>query len=248
MIIPILHHQTIDSTNIEARRLATAGEAGPLWILAAEQTQGKGRMGRAWVSKPGNLYATLLWPTRAPQNTLSQLSFVTALAVHQAASNFANSANITLKWPNDCLLNNAKFCGILAESIPPNLVAIGIGVNIALQPQGLPYPVTRLEVATVDSMFEALSLSLSNYLQIWNDGAGFNKIAAAWQTRCPSIGKPITIEAPTEALHGIFHGLGPDGALVLRLANGQVKSFYAGDVRIGYDTPHEQKTTPQSQP
>jgi BirA family transcriptional regulator, biotin operon repressor / biotin---[acetyl-CoA-carboxylase] ligase len=196
--------------------------------VADEQTMGKGRLGRQWVSKPGNLYATLLWPTAAPQNALSQLSFVAAIAVHEAASNFVTPSAITLKWPNDCLLNGAKFCGILAEAITPNLVAIGIGVNIAHKPEGLPYPVARLEAAKVDSMFEALSASLLNHLQIWDDGAGFAKISAVWQARCTSIGKPITIENH----QGIFQGVGSDGALQLKLANGEVKSFYAGDVRL----------------
>jgi BirA family transcriptional regulator, biotin operon repressor / biotin---[acetyl-CoA-carboxylase] ligase len=235
-MIPTHHHATIDSTNLEAQRLVAKGEAGPLWIVSAEQTMGKGRMGRAWVSKPGNLYATLLWPTSAPQHALSQLSFVAALAVHQAASNFANPAAISLKWPNDCLFNNAKFCGILAEAIKPNLVAIGIGVNIAHVPEGLPYRVAKLESATVDLMFEKLAIGLSSYLQIWDEGSGFHKIVAAWETRCASIGQAITID--TEK--GIFQGLGADGALQLRLANAEVKSFYAGDVRIGYENFYEQ--------
>ena len=145
------------------------------------------------------------------------------------------------------MLKNAKFCGILAETLSPNLIAIGIGVNIAHHPEGLAYPVTRLAAATVDSMFEALRISLSNYLQIWDEGAGFTKISAVWEARCASIGKPVTIETPTSSVHGIFAGLGPDGALQLRLANSVVKSFYAGDVRIGYDQPHEQKTNTKNQ-
>ena len=232
---------------MEARRLAASGQTGPLWIVADEQIMGKGRLGRQWVSKPGNLYATLLWPTNAPESTFSQLSFVAAVSVHEAASAFVNAQSITLKWPNDCLLKNAKFCGILAETLSPNIIAIGIGVNIAHHPEGLAYPVTRLGDATVDSMFEALRISLSNYLQIWEEGAGFAKIVAAWETRCASIGKPITIETPTNSVQGIFAGLGPDGALQLRLANSVMKSFYAGDVRIGYDQPHEQKTNAKNQ-
>ena len=89
---------TVDSTNLEARRLVEAGERGPLWIVSAEQTAGKGRLGRKWVSKPGNFYGTLLWPTRAPQNALAQVSFVTALAVHRTASEFVKPERISLKW------------------------------------------------------------------------------------------------------------------------------------------------------
>jgi BirA family transcriptional regulator, biotin operon repressor / biotin---[acetyl-CoA-carboxylase] ligase len=235
-MIPTHHHDTIDSTNLEAHRLVAKGETGPLWIVSAVQTSGKGRLGRAWVSNPGNLYATLLWPTAAPQHAHSQLSFVAALGVHAAASHFSVPASITLKWPNDCLLHNAKFCGILAEAIKPNLVAIGIGVNIAHVPEGLPYPVAKLENATVDLMFEKLSASLANYLKIWDEGRGYARIAAAWQDRCPSIGKAILVDGEK----GIFHGLGPDGALQLKTLSGAIKSFYAGDVRIGYDNLHEQ--------
>ena len=76
-----LRFDTLGSTNAEALTRARAGERGPLWIVTAEQTAGRGRRGAAWVSKPGNLYATLLLTEPSPKAAAPQLSFVTALAL-----------------------------------------------------------------------------------------------------------------------------------------------------------------------
>ena len=76
--------QTVGSTNAEALALARAGRRGPLWITASAQSAGRGRRGRDWVSEPGNLYATLLLTDPAPPERAAQLSFVAALAVHDA--------------------------------------------------------------------------------------------------------------------------------------------------------------------
>ena len=224
---------TVDSTNLEAQRLVEGGERGPLWIISAEQTAGKGRLGRNWVSKPGNFYGTLLCPTSAQQSAIAQVSFVAALAVHQTASEFMNPTRISLKWPNDCLLDGAKFCGILAEVIRPGLLAIGIGINIAHVPDDLPYQASRLDMADVDSVFERLQLNLSNNLAIWNSGQGFERIRQDWVARCPHVYKTVSVDG----VQGLFEGLGPDGALLLRLANGECKQIYAGDVRVEYQKP-----------
>ena len=206
------------------------GERGSCWIVSAEQTAGKGRLGRGWVSETGNFYGTLLWPTTAPLNAISQVSFVAALAVHETASNFAKPYELSLKWPNDCLLNGAKFCGILCEVVAPQRLAIGIGINIAHVPEGLPYRAARLAGATVESVFEHLQLSLSKYLEIWDDGQGFEHIRQLWMKHCAHIGAEISVDGQV----GIFTGLGPDGALLLELPGREVKTIYAGDVRVEY--------------
>ena len=228
----ILRLATVDSTNLEAKRLVEQGEGGPCWIVSAEQTAGKGRLARAWVSRPGNFYGTLLWPTNAPLTAISQVSFVAALAVHETASKFVKPSDISLKWPNDCLLDGAKFCGILCEGLGNGQVAIGIGINIAHVPEGLPYQVARLSSATVESVFEQLQLSLSKYLGIWNDGKGFDCISESWMRHCAHIGAKISVDGQA----GIFKGLGPNGALLLQLPRGEVKTIYAGDVRVEYQT------------
>ena len=228
----ILRLATVDSTNLEAKRLAQSGERGPCWIVSAEQTAGKGRLGRAWVSEPGNFYGTLLWPTIAPLTAISQVSFVAALADHETATKFSGGAATSLKWPNDCLLDVAKFCGILCESLGNGLIAIGIGINIAHVPEGMSYQVARLGSATVDTVLNQLQLSLSKYLEIWSDGIGFDHIRESWMQRCPHIGTKVSVDGQA----GIFTGLGLDGALLLQLPSGEVKTIYAGDVRVEYQT------------
>ena len=150
MILPtghaVRHYERINSTNLEARRLADQGETGPLWLTAGEQTLGRGRLGRAWVSEPGNLYATFLFPTAAEQQAAAQVSFVAALAVHDMVTELRPGLSPRIKWPNDVLVGGAKFCGVLAEVVgsSPTRIAIGCGVNVAHAPQGTPYPVMAL--------------------------------------------------------------------------------------------------------
>ena len=131
-------YDALGSTNAEALALARAGERGPLWLSATQQTAGRGRRGREWVSEPGNLYATLLLSTPSAADVAPQLSFVAALAVHDAivACAPALADRLRLKWPNDVLIGGAKVAGILieAESSPVFYVAIGIGVNCVSHP------------------------------------------------------------------------------------------------------------------
>src|SRR6266705_2602415 len=121
--VRLIAHEVLGSTNMEALNLARQGEHGPLWIVAERQTAGRGRRGRAWISEPGNLFASLL------------LTAPAALAVHDAVAEVAAGLKplLAIKWPNDLLLGNAKFAGILieGEGDDDGAVAIGIGVNCA---------------------------------------------------------------------------------------------------------------------
>ncbi len=143
---PVIHFGRIDSTNAEARRLADQGEQGPLWLVADEQTAGRGRMGRTWVSQPGNLHATFLFSIAAGPEVAAQVSFVAALAVHDMVTALLPSLRPRIKWPNDVLIGGAKFCGVLPEIVgtSPTRIAIGCGVNVAHAPKDTPYPVTNL--------------------------------------------------------------------------------------------------------
>jgi BirA family transcriptional regulator, biotin operon repressor / biotin---[acetyl-CoA-carboxylase] ligase len=230
----IHHFPTIDSTNTEARRRIDGSEQPPFWIVADEQTEGRGRLGRQWISKPGNLYATHAFPFTAPLNTASQISFVAALAVHEVASKFITNTDISLKWPNDCLINGAKFCGILAEMHQGHMV-LGMGLNVLHEPEGLPYKATCLAAhaknLNVPSVFAALQLAVKKWLQIWDGSNGFAHIHRAWEARCKSIGQPMSLDTGKAMLHGTFVGLAPDGGLVLN-HNNTTTIHHAGDVRI----------------
>ena len=226
-----VHFERIDSTNAEARRLALAGERGPLWIWSDEQTGGRGRHGRAWISEPGNLYVTCLFQTAAPASAAAQISFVAAIAVHELVSGLLPKAGFFLKWPNDVLMGGAKFCGLLAEVVDtnPTHIALGCGINLAHAPTGTPYPVAALgRQFRPDSVLQKLAVSLWHWLEIWDEGRGFAAIRNAWLERAAGVGKEIFVDG----VAGRFEGLSADGALLMTLPDGTQRQIHAGEVRF----------------
>ncbi len=229
-----------DSTNMEAQRRFAAGERGPLWIRAQSQDAGRGRKGRQWVSDPGNLFASLLISLDVPVAAANQLSFVAGLAVQEALSTFAPSTcRVLLKWPNDVLLNGRKAAGILVESLDgagnaASAFAIGCGLNIAHAPQEARYPATALNAegahATAGLVFGQLTVTMVHWISLWNCGAGFDRISAAWRDRAAGLGEPQTVNLGRECVTGVFEGLGPDGAMLLRLPDNSQRALYFGDV------------------
>jgi BirA family biotin operon repressor/biotin-[acetyl-CoA-carboxylase] ligase len=226
--------ETVGSTNAEALAYARAGEKGPLWITARAQTAGRGRRGRTWVSEPGNLFATLLLTDPAPPERAAQLSFVAALAVHDAIAALAPALTsaLALKWPNDVLCGGAKVAGILieAEGTRPLMVAVGIGVNCRHHPEATEYPATDLAGAgmTAEMLFAALSGAMVHRLREWE--AGFASIRAAWLQRAGALGGELRVRLGTRELAGRFEGLDEAGRLLLRLPDGGLETIAAGEV------------------
>ncbi len=232
---PVRHFDRIDSTNQEARRLADDGECGPLWLWADEQTVGRGRLGRSWVSEPGNLYATFLFPMAEGPQAAAQVSFVAALAVHDTAMTFRPELSPRIKWPNDVLIGGAKFCGVLPEviGVSPTRVAIGCGVNIAHAPEGTPYPVTALGGGlAVEAVLRELDRNLATRLRQWDEGRGFALVRQDWAKRALGLGGSVTATSGTAALSGVFKGLAADGALILETADGDLHAIHAGEVKF----------------
>jgi len=233
--------EVLDSTNAQARRMAEEGEGGPLWIVAQSQSNGRGRQGRDWVSKPGNVFATLLLSVPVSTRIATQVSFVTALAIHQTCrSHLPASATLGLKWPNDVLLEQKKLAGILIETISGDgheslVLAIGCGINLQHAPQDTPYGATCLNDHLSKSLspqefLDGLANAMTIWLNIWDYGQGFDLIVKAWQERASHIGKVISLTSANQTVAGKFLQLGPDGALVLELEDGRQKHFHAGDV------------------
>ena len=232
-----LRFDTLGSTNAEALARARAGERGPLWIVAAEQTAGRGRRGAAWVSKPGNLYATLLLTEPSPKASAPQLSFVAALALHDAVAASAPQLGpvLKLKWPNDLLLGGAKLAGILieGESDPAFAVAIGMGVNCAHHPEGTAYQATDLASAgalvTPEALHAALAAALARRLAQWAQGQGFAAIRADWLKRAAGLGADIRVRLPEREFSGRFEGLDENGRLLV-VEGGAIVTVGAGEV------------------
>ena len=235
----ILSFETIDSTNLEARRQVEGGERGPLWLTAGVQTAGRGRQGRHWQTPSGNLAATLLTTTARPPMQAAQLAFVAALAVADLVSAYVTPGLVTLKWPNDTLLGGAKVSGVLIESgaLPEGGVwlAVGMGVNLAHHPHDTERPSTSLAACMnvpppgPEEALPRLANAFAYWQALW-EAQGFQPIAAAWTSRAHGLGLACTARLPTETVHGVSEGLDPDGALRLRLTDGSLRRITAGDV------------------
>lgn len=232
-----LHFESIDSTSEEARRRAASGQFGPLWITADAQTAGRGRRGRAWVSPPGNLFATYLGSTRQPAQQAALLSFAAALAVADTFAHFAPEAQLQLKWPNDVLLGGGKSAGILLESGQAEAgqlwFALGLGLNLVAAPKDVAYATAALAdiipPPTPDIAFARLCACLADWSQRLEQD-GFATLRAAWLGRAARLGETIRVEAGASRLEGTFTDLSPDGALVLALPGGEKRLIHAGDV------------------
>lgn len=232
----------VDSTNAEALRRAQNGEQGPLWIRALCQSQGRGRQGREWVSEPGNVYASLLLTEPVEPGRLTQLSFVTALAVHDAVSscleNVAERPKLTVKWPNDVLLGGAKISGILLESSSlaagTSVLVVGVGINVRHHPETALYPTTHLRdhcpQSDVTAVFEALVGAFKARYEQWRGGEGFARIREVWLELAHGVGQPVQVKLPDRTLDGVFEGLSDDGALILRVSDGEQVPVHAGDL------------------
>jgi BirA family biotin operon repressor/biotin-[acetyl-CoA-carboxylase] ligase len=242
----LIAHDALDSTNAEALRHALQhGEASPIWITARQQTAGRGRRGNTWTSPAGNLYATLLLKDPASPRHAPELSFVAALAVHDAILDRAPElrGSLTLKWPNDVLCGGAKLAGILIESqkLDTGLaLAVGIGVNCLHHPSQTFYPATDLAACGVQvsagDLLSVLSAAMMRRLDCWRGGGAFSAIRADWLDRASGLGEEMQARLPERTLVGRFEALDENGGLLLRLADGSIETIVAGDV---FARPHQ---------
>jgi BirA family transcriptional regulator, biotin operon repressor / biotin---[acetyl-CoA-carboxylase] ligase len=241
----VLFLDTVDSTNAEALRRARAGESGPLWVAASEQTAGRGRRGRSWVSPPGNLHASLLLVDPAPAAVAPQLAFVAGLAVYDACVALAPSlvSGFALKWPNDLICHGTRMAGRIAGKIAgiliegegdPVAAAVGIGVNCRHHPAGVETRATDFAEhgMTVEAaaLLEALRPAMAARLRQWDRGSGFASIRADWLARAGGIGQPMRVRLSERESSGIFEAIDETGRLILRLADGRREIVAAGEV------------------
>ena len=224
-----------DSTNAHALRLA--GETpGPAWFLALRQTAGRGRRARAWLSPPGNFYATLLLHPSEPPAVVALRSFAAALALRQALVELTGLPEaFALKWPNDVLLNGGKLAGILLESTASGQgiahLAIGIGVNLiaapeaaALEPDAVP-PVSLLAETGLRVAPEKLLNHLAAAYDHWERRFvthGFAPLRAEWLAHAARLGEPMRARTGSATREGIFDTIDPAGNLILRTGDGSV--------------------------
>ncbi|SIS61870.1 biotin--[acetyl-CoA-carboxylase] ligase [Paracoccus saliphilus] len=226
--------ERVDSTNAEAFRLAPQ-LSGPAWIMARRQEAGRGRRGRPWTDPPGNFAATLILRPEGGPSDAARLSFVAALALHEALTGLCGpQLNITLKWPNDVLLNGGKLSGILLESAGAgkqmSALAIGIGVNLVDAPDSASVeeqatrPVSLKGetglLVTPEELLDALAPAFDRW---WRQmrAYGFAPIRQAWLARAAKLGETIIARTGTTRTEGRFDGIDDTGALILATPKGR---------------------------
>ncbi len=204
-------------------------------VAAREQTQGRGRRDREWVSATGeNLTFSILLRGKYEPRYLPSASMAAAVAVAELLE--AQGLTPALKWPNDVLVNGKKICGILSEKISCGVI-IGIGLNINMQrADHIDQPATSILIETgkrrdVDELLGKLLKHLSVRLDEWAHG-GFSKVRKNWESKVPSIGKSVTVRDGGAMRTGILEGFGNDGELLLRDETGAVSAIWAGDLAV----------------
>lgn len=240
----LLSYEEVDSTNEEAKRIAAAGGGHGAVLWSKEQTSGRGRSGRPWVSQNGNLFVSILLSPEAPQALWPQISFVAALTVYESVKPLLpNPESLALKWPNDILVDGKKLGGILLESFttspedggaPKSWVAVGIGVNVEHAPEGTETPASSLMAEGVEIVSAKIVLSrlIHHFIETYDEweNKGFKGLHKAWSEVAYGVGLPMQARLPNETLIGTFEGIDAEGHCQLRLSDDSIRSLSAGDV------------------
>jgi BirA family transcriptional regulator, biotin operon repressor / biotin---[acetyl-CoA-carboxylase] ligase len=237
----IHHYLETGSTNDAARRFAEEGASEGTLVLAEEQTQGRGRLGRSWFSERGaGIYASiLLRPILKPRDA-GVLTLAAAVAASEAVEQ-ACGLNAGIKWPNDLLLSGRKCCGILSEmqaekdEIRHVIVGIGINVNQSAFPDELGQRATslRIEGKQTYSRIALLCAVLHRFELLYDDLQRGNRAAVLqrWVERSSfAFGRQVTVDLGNRKIEGQTAGLSDAGNLKVKLADGRVEEVLSGDI------------------
>lgn len=243
LVPKILRFDSLPSTNLEASRRAVEGAPEGLCVVAGEQTAGRGRLLRQWVSPKGaGLYFSIILRPGFEQSAWPLLTLMAAVAVHDTLLDSC-ALQTDIKWPNDILANNKKLCGILAETVETSLgraVVVGIGINLTKNsfPTEIGEIATSVEVAAeqkpeLELVLAALVSSLGSYYQTLQLPNGAEDILCEWCARSSySQDRRVRVIDENESFVGTTRGLERDGALRVETDDGEIRIVRAGDVTV----------------
>jgi BirA family biotin operon repressor/biotin-[acetyl-CoA-carboxylase] ligase len=232
----------IDSTNSHARRLAERGAQDGEILIAEQQTAGRGRLGREWISPAYvNLYCSVILRPKLPPVHAPQVTLMAAVALADAVASFL-PVTPTIKWPNDILVQGKKLAGILTESSCDaehlEFVILGIGVNLnypeELMPETIRQHATSALIAgrkTIrrEVFVQRLIQDLDRCYGILQE-SGFGALAPRWEARFGLRGSRVRVELMGGVIFGTARGIDGDGALIVEREDGNFERIVAGDV------------------
>lgn len=236
----VLTYGLLSSTNTQAFALADQGISPPFWVVAQEQSEGRGRRGRAWVSAPGDLLVSVCLDLPLTPKGHPWLPLIAALSLHDAieASSPGAGVLVALKWPNDLMIQRKKISGILLEGKtagPSHRVVIGFGVNLVGAPTEteIERPATSLAAAGIKVTSQDLLLHLLIAMQQWlgvMKRGDVDQIRSSWLLQSVGLGEEISIRFSNHIETGRFVDLAQDGRLMLERKDGDIYHVSAGDV------------------
>ena len=235
-------YDQVESTNTLAKALQIKDDTWH-YILAKEQTKGRGRQGRTWLSgQDGGLYMSLALRSRLNLDKLQVITLLVSIAVKECLDEFLSS-QVDIKWPNDILVDGLKLCGILVESvIKDNQVqlVIGIGLNI----NQASFPLDLKDKASSMAMESGLqfdpnyiSVRLMHYLDavlspFLKTGDMDEALLSSYKAACITIGQDVFINQEETILKGYCLDVEKDGRLKIRLNSGEIVCFNSGEVQV----------------
>ena len=238
----LYYYDAIDSTNLQAKRLAEEGAPNGTVVVADQQSAGRGRRGRTWASPAGaNLYFTVLLRPKIAPDKASMLTLVMALAVAEGIRSIAIPG---IKWPNDIVIDGRKVCGILtemslsAEQGSIDHLVIGVGVNVAKQefPKELQGYAVALEEFTCkvnrSELLNAILEQFEGYYEQFCAQADLSSLKNSYDALLVNYGRQVRVLDPKGEYDGVARGIRPTGELIVELPDGEIRDVYAGEVSV----------------
>lgn len=239
----IVSYDTIDSTNIEAKKLAEAGAANGTVLISELQTQGKGRRGKGWIGPKGSgIWMTLLLKPDMKAVHASMLTLIAALAVNKGIL-LTTGCDCSIKWPNDIVLNGKKLCGILTEMSTEmeyiNYVVVGIGINVntANFHKDIEHIATSLHLSSgkfyhrSEIVAEVLK-QFEYYYELFLKDENLNGVMDEYNSILINVGKEVKIIQNGEEYVRTAIGINKQGELLVKDSNGHIEKIISGEVSV----------------
>lgn len=239
----IRYFSTIDSTNQYAKRIAEEGALDGTIVIADEQTAGKGRGGRHWVTPPKEAVSfTLIVRPKLPPEKISMVTLVMGLAIAQAVRTLYG-LDAGIKWPNDVVIHGKKLCGILtemsAEIREVHYIVIGAGINANLTsfPDEIRSVATSLKLelerdVNRAELIAAVLRQFEHLYGVFEESGSLKNLKEDYNQICVNKDQPVRVLDPMGAYTGCAHGIDEEGALLVELEDGTVSRVVSGEVSV----------------